>query len=166
MGDGDGVSGGSTPPVTMDDLKSLETSLKSSMDAQMGELRAMMRELMKANMPPTTSSLEANASAAHVGEGEQRTNESPPKVDGGRPGYNAVPFAYSADLPMPHYHINNRGDPPKLNPSCFANWQFMMKSHVKGSCSELWRIIEVGFLLSYTRTFKHAFLSRRPPPSL
>ena len=44
MGDGDDVTGGSTPPVTMDDLKSLETSLKSSMDTQMEELRSMMRE--------------------------------------------------------------------------------------------------------------------------
>ena len=86
MGDGDDVTGGSTPPVTMDDLKNLETSLKSSMDTQMEELRAMMRQLLKANKPPATSSLEANASAAHVGEGEQRTNESPPKIDGGKAG--------------------------------------------------------------------------------
>ena len=49
MGDGDDASGGSTPPVSMDDLKNLETSLKSSMDTQKEELRAMMRELMKAN---------------------------------------------------------------------------------------------------------------------
>ena len=108
MGDGDDVTGGSTPPVTMDDLKYLETSLTSSMNTQMEELRAMMRELLKANKPPATSSLEANASATLEGEGEQRTNESPPRVDGGRPVYNEVPFKYSADLPMPHYHINNR----------------------------------------------------------
>ena len=36
MGDGDGVTGGSTPPVSMDDLKNLETSLKSTMDTQNG----------------------------------------------------------------------------------------------------------------------------------
>ena len=43
MGDGDEVPGGSTPPVSMYDLKNLETSLTSSMYTQMEELRAMMR---------------------------------------------------------------------------------------------------------------------------
>ena len=133
MGDGDDVSGGSTPPVSMDDLKNLETSFKSSMDTQMEELCAMMRELMKANKPPVTSSLEANASATLDGEGEQPTDESPPKIDGGKPEYHGVPFKYSVDPPIPHYHINNRGDPPKFNPSCFPNWQFMMRSHVKSA---------------------------------
>ena len=145
MGDGDGVLGGGTPPVSMDDLKSLETTLTSSMNTQMEELRAMMRQLLNANNPPVAPSLEANASAAHSGEGEQLTNESPPKIDNGKPEYHGVPYKYSADLPMPHYHINNRGDPPKFNPSCFTNWQFMMKSHVKSASSELWRIIEVEF---------------------
>ena len=144
MGDGDDVTGGITPPVSMDDLKNLETSLKSSMDTQMEELRAMMRQLLKANKPPATSSLEANASATHDGEGEQRTNESPPKIDSGRPEYHGVPYKYSFDPPIPHYHINNRGYPPKFNPSHFSNWQFLMRSHVKSASSELWRIIEVG----------------------
>ena len=60
MGDRDGASCGVTPPVSMDDLKNLETTLTSSMTTQMEELRAIMRELMKANKPPATSSLEAN----------------------------------------------------------------------------------------------------------
>ena len=68
----------------------------------MEELHAMMRELMKANMPPATSSLEANASATPDGEGEQPTNESPPKIDGGKPEYHGVPFKYSVDPPIPH----------------------------------------------------------------
>ena len=102
MGDGDGVSGGETPPVSMDDLKSLETSLTSSMNTQMEEVRAMMRQLINANKPPATSSLEANASAAHSGEGEQHTNESPRKIDGGKEEYHGVPFKYSVDPPIPH----------------------------------------------------------------
>ena len=60
MGDGDDAASGGTPPVSMDDLKSLETSLKSSMDTQMEELRAMMRQLLNTNKPSATSSLEAN----------------------------------------------------------------------------------------------------------
>ena len=42
MGDGDGASGGDTSPVSMDDLKKVEPTLTSSMDAQMKELRDMM----------------------------------------------------------------------------------------------------------------------------
>ena len=52
MGEGDGATGGSTPPVSMDDLKNLETSLTSSMNTQMEELRAMMRQLLNGNKPP------------------------------------------------------------------------------------------------------------------
>ena len=116
------------------------------MNTQMEELRAMMRQLLNGNKPPAAPCLEANASATQSGEGEQQTNESPPKIDGGnKPEYHGVPFTYSVDPPIPHYHINNRGDPPKFNPSCFTNWQFMMKSHIKSASSELWRIIQVGF---------------------
>ena len=50
------------------------------MNTQMEELRAMMRQLLNAN----------NASAAHSGEGEQHTNESPPKNDGGKEEYHGV----------------------------------------------------------------------------
>ena len=109
----------------------------------MEELRAMMRQLLNANKPPATPSLEANASAVHSGEGEQLTNESPPKNDSGKEEDHGVPFKYSVDPPIPHYDINNRGEPPIFNPSCFSNWQFLMRSHVKSASSELWRIIEV-----------------------
>ena len=60
----------------------------------------MMTQLLNANKPPTAPSLEANTSAAQSGEGEQLINESPPKIDGGKPEYHGVPFKYSADLPM------------------------------------------------------------------
>ena len=59
--------------------------------------------------------------------------------------YNEVPHFYSPNPPIPHPHINNRGDPSRLNPSCFTNWQFSMRSHVNSASIELWRIIEVGF---------------------
>ena len=97
MGDGDGASGGGTPPVSIDDFKNLETILTSSMNTQMEELRAMIRQLLNANKPPAASSLEANASAAHSGEGEQLTNESSPKIDSGKDEYHGVPFRYSVD---------------------------------------------------------------------
>ena len=52
---------------------------------------------------------------------------------------------YSPNPPIPHPHINNRGDPPKLSAFPFGSWQFQMKSHVCSSSIKLWRIIEVGF---------------------
>ena len=70
MGDGDGTSSGNTSPVSMDDLKKLETSLTSSMDAQLKKLRDMMTQLLNDSKPPASSSPEVNASAAQSGEGE------------------------------------------------------------------------------------------------
>ena len=103
--------------VYVDDFKKLE----ASMGAQMEELRAMMAQLLNANMPPAAPSLEANASAAQSGDGEKPIKDPRPKIDGGKAEHHEVPFVYSPDPPIPHPHINNRGDPPRLNPSCFSN---------------------------------------------
>ena len=126
--------------VSMDEFKKLE----ASMGAQMEELRAMMVQLLNANKAPASPSLEVNASTTQVEEGEG-SKESPPKIDGGKAEYYGVPFVYNPDPPIPRPHINNRGEPPRLNTSCFSNWQFLMRSHVKSASIELWRIIEVGF---------------------
>jgi hypothetical protein len=42
-------------------------------------------------------------------------------------------------------HIVPQGTPLMLDASSFANWQFLMKSHVNSSSIELWIIIEDGF---------------------
>ena len=125
MADGEVAPVGATTPVSMDDLKNLETSLTSSMNAQMAELRAMMAQLLAASPPPAATSLEVNASAVVSGEGEQQTKEPPPKNDGGKGDHHNVPFIYSLDPPIPHPHINNRGDPPRLIPSCFLIGNFI-----------------------------------------
>ena len=49
----DGDKGVAGKPVSMDDLKAMETTLKSSMDAQMLDMREYFMELMHANAPPT-----------------------------------------------------------------------------------------------------------------
>ena len=77
MGDGDATLGGDTIPVTMDDLKNLETTLTSSMNTQMKELRDMMAQLLNANIPPAAPSLEVNDSAVQSGEGEQPIKDPP-----------------------------------------------------------------------------------------
>ena len=51
----------------------------------------------------------------------------------------------SADPPMNHHHINNIGDPPKINTVHFERWQFEFRSYMCRSCNELWKIVEKGF---------------------
>ena len=106
-------SGSKASEVSMDDLKKLEHNLRSSMDSQMEELHDMMSQLLQKGNIPASPPLEENTSAGLNGEGEG-TKESPSKIDGGKAEYNAVPLVYSPDAPIPHPHINNTGDPPKL----------------------------------------------------
>src|SRR4051812_17553314 len=55
---------------------------------------------------------------------------------------------YSPDPPIHHPHVNNRGDPPKLEESAtFAQWQSLMRTHVCSYCIELWNIIEHGLFI-------------------
>jgi hypothetical protein len=131
----------------MEDLKDLETSMRSTMDAQMKELREMIVQLLPKGVGSPLPPLEVNSSAAQATEVEESdgTKESPTKSASGKEKYSEVPHIYSPDPPIPHPHINNRGDPPKFNPSCFSNWQFLMRSYMKSASIELWRIIEVGF---------------------
>jgi hypothetical protein len=73
---------------------------------------------------------------------DKETNSS---TKGDRKGeYHHMPW-YSLDPPVPHPHINNRGDPPKLDALKFVQWQYQMISHMCSSCIKLWRIIEEAF---------------------
>ena len=115
---GDIISG-----VSIDDFKKLEASV----EAQMKEMHDMMAQLL-ANKSLASPPLEVNASASKEKEGEETkdgSKDSPPKIDGGKAEYNAVPLIYSPDPPIPHPHINNRGESPKLIPSHFSNWNFL-----------------------------------------
>jgi hypothetical protein len=62
----------------------------------------------------------------------------------GKGEYHHMPW-YSLDPQVPHPHINNRGDPPKLDALNFGQRQYQMISHMRSSCVELWRIVEEGF---------------------
>ena len=82
------------------------------------------------------------------GEDEDPKKIKPPNASkevGGEGEYSRVPFTYSADPPIPHPHVNIRGDPPKLDTAMFANWQFLMTSHMNSACIDLWRIVQEGF---------------------
>ena len=50
------------PGVTMEDLNNLETSIRSTMDTQMKELREMIAQLLPKGVGPTPPPLEAQNS--------------------------------------------------------------------------------------------------------
>ncbi|MEO7173451.1 hypothetical protein, partial [Flavobacterium sp.] len=135
---------------------------KSSTDAQMKELKDMMQTLMQrtlAPLPPPEipgvtqggeSKDKPSEDDSEKGKGvdEDPTKIKPPnasKEEGGEGEYSRVPFTYSVDPPIPHPHVNIRGDPPKLDTAMFANWQFLMTSHMNSACIDLWRIVQEGF---------------------
>jgi hypothetical protein len=125
----------------MDDFKSLE----SNMSSQISELREMIAQLMQAKNvsappppeKPTTPHVENVELEEEVADKLQETRSS---TKGDMKG--EFPHWYSPDPPVPHPHINNRGDPPKLDALNFGQWQYQMISHMHSSCIELWRIVE------------------------
>ena len=111
--------GAVTSGVSMDDLKKLETSLTSSMETQMNELREMMAQILKASKvlvsPPPEDSASAVRDKASAKSGEEKAGDeeankgSLSKKGSGKEEYHEVPHWYSPDPPIPHPHINNRG---------------------------------------------------------
>ena len=125
-----------TATATMDDLKKMETSLTSSIEAQVKGLRDMIAELRKAKdtapSASTTPETTAPENEEHKDGGGEKQNENegsspkppppPPKKDeNGKDDYRNVPHWYSPDPPIPHPHINHRGEPPKIDASSFLD---------------------------------------------
>ena len=139
----------------MEDFRKLETTLNSSIEAQRAQMDAL-REMIAQQKASTSPSLEdpkdppkdptsVSPEEEKVGDETISDSTSTKKKDGKEDYHEVPPPWYSPDPPVPHPHINNRGDPPKLNASSFMSWTHQMKSHVCSSSIELWRIIEVGF---------------------
>ena len=111
---------------------------------QMREMIAQLMQGQKGSVPPPSSNedpispdvddaaakaaAEAAAKAAEEDLGGEETSDSTKKGDKQK-NYNETPW-YSLYPPIPHPHINHRGDPPKMCDYSFAQWQFLMKSHV------------------------------------
>jgi hypothetical protein len=127
----------------MVDFKSLE----STMTSQMNELHEIMAQLMQAKFASATplSDIPAPLNVENAGLEEEdadkdKTNEARSSTKGD--GKGEFPHWYSPGPPIPHPHINNRGDPPKLDALNFGQWQYQMISHMRSSCIEHWRIVE------------------------
>jgi hypothetical protein len=130
--------------VSTDDFKTLE----SSMTTQISELREMIAQLMQAKTPIATPPPKkpATPQLENMGleeEDAEKATDAKSCTKGDRKG--EFPHWYSPNPPIPHPHINNRGDPPKLDALNFGQWQYQMISHMRSSCIELWRIVEEGF---------------------
>jgi hypothetical protein len=143
MSDKEGAEG-AAKLVSMDVLKLIETSLRSSMEAQIESLKIMISDLMSP-VPPVIE--ERDKGALEEGDSsvlpssskpfdsdhldKNKTPNASPRATSVGASYNTVapPFR-SPDIPVPHPHINTRGDPPKFNDQDFSTWQFEFRSHV------------------------------------
>ena len=127
----------------------------------MDTMEDLLRQLLAKGNPNSSNPTSPNASTIVVeplkgfvretkqtDEKEKVDVDSNPKVDRGSGGYHAMPPPnwYSPDPPIPHPHINYHGPPPILDASNFANWQRDMHTHINSSSTELWRVIEEGFI--------------------
>ena len=122
--------------VSVEDLNEVRTSLESSIDTKMSKmetqldtLTALINNLMNKDKPAVAPSDEVNRAleaAKKAANDEQFTEDDPENKrdgasttsQGGGDKYNKMPppsSFQSADPPMNHPHINNIGDPPKIN---------------------------------------------------
>src|SRR3954468_3219467 len=150
--------------ATMDDLKQLESSMMSKFEEMMTLLQSLKPNPMVAIDTPQPNEVHPGvtpaATTTHLGLGfvaqtstkvpsentEEPENPTSKKENGGK-DYSAVPppLKYTPDPPIPMPHIIPQGAPPMLDTSNFANWQYLMRSHISSSSIELMRIVEDGF---------------------
>ena len=126
--------------VSTEDLNEVRTSLESSMDTKMSKMEAKLDKLTalidsiitRVISPKEVEEVEdpssAKAKKATVGEEDDpeklKANSSSPKPKNGDGEYSSVPPFKFADPHVNHPHINNVGDPPKVNAIDFEQWQF------------------------------------------
>ena len=112
-------------------------------------MRSMMEEVRQLRLDMVT--LKNNSpSAPHVthqtastGSGENTSQGTTPN-SGGNPQF-PPPSHYASPTNIQHPHINSVGNPPIIDAANFANWQYLMKSHLMSACTQLWRIIVNGY---------------------
>ena len=142
----------------MEHLNEMKISLESTMDTKLSEMQqqletltALLNSLVDKGTPAVVveevgdPSLAVANKAAAVGEDDPeklKANSSSTKPKIGNGEYSSVPPFTFADPHINHPHINNVGDPPKVNAVDFERWQFEFRSYMRRSCNELWRIVE------------------------
>jgi hypothetical protein len=97
------------------------------MSSQMSELHEMIAQLMQAKIPsaPHLPDIPATINVENEGlEKEVADKDKDPEARSSTKGdgKGEFPHWYSPDPPIPHPHIDNRGDPPKLDALNFGQW--------------------------------------------
>ena len=152
------VTGGNK---TVDDSAPVSTGtfndLKSSIDARFDELRNLiLNPPSKTDAPPQPPPADPNSKSQNDGnleDGEEekeddKSNATPktkPSKGNGSKNFSAMPGPTYTGPPLPSPYYAHVGNPPMLDASSFANWQFLMRSHLSGASTELWRIVEEGY---------------------
>ena len=155
-------------PATMADIKAIETSIGSTIDAKFLELQNLILALKEGKdspqKPPLEDPLASNdGDSEEVKEKKKRDEEeklknsskdalkgptstsSAAKSEGKDGDFHAVSYQYSLDPHVPHHRITPLGSPPPLDASAFTSWQHSMKSYFNSASIEPWRILQVGF---------------------
>src|SRR3954466_11809125 len=110
--------------VTMNDLKTLETTLVSSMEAKMEEMRQLIMRLSTSAASPPSNSEDTTPQSKETGKTVSKENEvvgddtsksSSSKKDSGKDGYNEVSHVYSPDPPIPHPDLCTLGSTTPLD---------------------------------------------------
>ena len=149
--------------ISREEFNTSLTKINSSLD----ELRAMFTSFMKTSPKAPSASFipEVDVDGEIPGSenvAPKRDTFTKPEDDSSRSGTNGTPphkgkngtgthsavpppheYGSSNHIPMPH--IVSLGPPPMLDKSSFHNWQYLMKSHLSSSCTQLWRIVVDGF---------------------
>ena len=146
--------------MSTEDLNEVRTSLESSMDTKMSKLAETLTALILSLMNKDKPNVEVSEDADHLSETAQKAaadkksaeekleknkNAASSTSGNGNGEYSNVPPFLFADPRVNHPHINNVGNPPKVNAVDFERWQFEFRSYMRRSCNELWRIVEKGF---------------------
>ena len=150
---GDIASAAEDPPITrkehnesMDFMRKMMEEMRQ-MRVDFDNLRNQVPIAPNANSQLANTALGGNSTNGTTSTSEEGKGASQdPKVDAGREHTNwPPPQHYSTPTHIPMPHINSLGPPPMIDASIFSNWQFLMKSHLSSSCTQLWRVIMSGF---------------------
>ena len=154
----------STAPVSTGEFNELKSSIDTRFD-ELKDIILSMQNKTTTSVPPlpanTITTIPGFVAASNDPKGlkDAGTEKKPVEVEGGPEDFNdddsvhttnpkhskangagmysAIPDPSSytgAPLVAPHYA--NVGNPPMLDPSSFANWQFLMRSNLRAISNE------------------------------
>ena len=126
-------------------MASVKASLKEMMDMFRSQMLGTPPNATTSTAPiaPTLGAVDITSLSRDGGGGLPPLSTRSGNGSGAHAAF-PPPLTYShGPLPMPH--IMSLGPPPILDKDDYPAWVFRMKSHIKSSSAELWRIVEDGY---------------------